>query len=366
MAEYLGVERHVWAIAVAGVFTFLTMIVSIYSMMKHVKYNSNPILRKYTLIILGMPPVYAITSWLGLFDKKDSFAFGIARECYESLVIYAFFAFLLSYLAKDKNHLDYISDLDGTPTNSAHLFPLKYCFKPWSTRPFILNVMLGTLQYVVIKLLCTLVILILSICGVYHTGHLAFSDGYPYIVIIGSMSQMWAMYCLMMFYYRFKQDLIHIRPIAQLFCIKAVVFFTFWQGVFFAGMVKMEVIRQTSTYSVEQSSEGLQNFIISIEMFIASVLMIFAFPFIEFYDPKHPSHHYKSWVDYFMAMFWPIDSFSNSIDLNSNSNSNSIESRSFTLGMDSSSNSILETDSSNSILTMDSSSNSILTMDSIN
>src|SRR5207253_961470 len=97
----------------------------------------------------------------------------------------------------------------------------------------------------VIKLACALMIIILSILNAYTPGRLEYNDGYPYIAFIVSLSQTWAMYCLVIFYYQFKNELAPIHPVAKLACIKFVVFLTFWQGIAFAILAKFGLITET-------------------------------------------------------------------------------------------------------------------------
>jgi Ca2+/Na+ antiporter len=311
MTEFFGLERHLWAFLISGIVSLITIIISIHSIIMHIKYNSDPVLRKYILIIVGIVPVYSFISFLGLLDKNYTYALDALRECYEAFVIHAFYVFLLAYLSKGKNHLAFSEELqqknqetEHRPNN--HLFPMKYCLNRWAPgKPFLLNTMLGVFQYIIIKLLGGFAIFILAFFDAYTPGHFKYNDGYVYIVAVSSFSQMWAMYCLVMFYHEFKQELAQVRPLAKFICIKSVVFLTFWQGVLIAILVKIHIITETETYTTEQSSEGLQDFIICLEMFIAAFAHKYAFRYNEFYDPGHISAIYESTSDYLMQLIWP-------------------------------------------------------------
>lgn len=58
---------------------------------------------------------------------------------------------------------------------------------------------------------------------------------------------MWALYCLVMFYHAFKDELAPIRPLAKFVCIKAVVFLTFWQGLSLNILVAVGAIKARSS-----------------------------------------------------------------------------------------------------------------------
>ena len=94
---------------------------------------------------------------------------------------------------------------------------------------------------------------------------------YPYITILQNFSQMWALYCLVQFYYATKHELHEINPLAKFLCFKAVVFVTWWQGVvialvFATGLAAKWLPFHPSEEQADMLQTNLQDFIICIEV----------------------------------------------------------------------------------------------------
>jgi len=113
-------------------------------------------------------------------------------------------------------------------------------------------------------------------------------------------------YCLALFYYVLKDELAPVNPVPKFLVVKAVVFFTFWQSVALSIMVNIGVLRQTEEYTAEDVATSLQvcqcacmrvhvtthhhcegahrvmasqDFLVCVEMFIASIAHHYAFSY---------------------------------------------------------------------------------------
>jgi hypothetical protein len=125
--------------------------------------------------------------------------------------------------------------------------------------------------------LTALLAFLLSLLDLYGESSFDFETGYPYLAFITNMSQIWAMYCLILFYYAVKEELAPLRPIPKFLCVKAVVFFTFWQSVLLAGLASMGVLTATRYYTQAELVGALQDFIVCLEMLFAALAHHYAF-----------------------------------------------------------------------------------------
>ncbi|XP_055376553.1 transmembrane protein 184C isoform X2 [Condylostylus longicornis] len=303
-----GFSRKDQLILIGGLLVLSAVPISVWHIMQHVLHFTKPILQKHIIRILWMVPIYAMNAWIGLLFPNHSIYFDSFRECYEAYVIYNFMVYLLNYL---NIGMDLEATLEHKP-QVYHFFPL-CCLKPWPMgREFIHNCKHGIIQYVAIRPLTTFIAFVCELCGVYGEGIFAFNVAFPYIIIINNITQFIAMYSLVLFYRANKDDLRPMQPIPKFLCIKAVVFFSFFQGVLinflvYFGYIK-NVFGSTETNGDYKGLASLlQNFLICIEMFLAAIAHVYSFPHKPFHInvPQYWNNPDRNWFNAFLAM-WDI------------------------------------------------------------
>lgn len=132
-----------------------------------------------------------------------------------------------------------------------------------------------------IKPFTAVVAIVFERYGIYHEGHFEFSSGYLYLSGINNVSISLSLYCLVLFYMATEERLKPFSPFAKFLCIKAILFFSFWQACGFTVLLKLNPLFFGGS---RETSNLAQSLIISIEMVFAAVAQAFAFnyrPFVE-------------------------------------------------------------------------------------
>ncbi|CAC5412105.1 Transmembrane protein 184 homolog DDB_G0279555,Transmembrane protein 184C [Mytilus coruscus] len=270
---------HVQAWFASGIFVLCALPISFFGMLQHLVNYTQPNLQRHIIRILWMVPIYGVNATL-------------SENVYEAYVIYNFMAYLLQYL-NNQHQLEDFEHKDPVQ----HICPL-CCIPPWRiNRNFIQRCKHGALQYTIVRPLTTIVALACEMGGKYHEGDFDFKSAWSYLVIINNISQIIAMYSLVLFYKAMKTELAPINPVPKFLCVKFVVFFCFWQSLAIAILVKLDVIPSGGTWdfyhSITDVATGLQDFIICVEMFIAAIAHYYSFshkPFIVTEENLHQSN----------------------------------------------------------------------------
>lgn len=320
-----GTDPHLIAWFSAGAFVLLGFPLSMGSIVAHLANYNQPHVQCYIVRILWMVPMYSMESWLCLRFHEYAIYIETLRDCYESFVLYSFLQFLIEVLGGEEALILMLKD--KSPTRGSHMWGLQWCVKPWlmgqpirrsdeeynnekdgasSPRPrhyrhslkrvhwkspFFVQCKFGVLQYVLLKFVCSFLAMILEMYGLYNEGNFTPKGGYLYVCLVTNLSQCWALYCLILFYYATHNELGPIRPVGKFLSVKSLVFFTWWQSVGISILYQMDMIphyndsKTTIDLSPEDVAKGIQDYLICVEMFLAAIVHTLVFPHSE-YSPR--------------------------------------------------------------------------------
>jgi len=262
----------------AGACTSLACLLSIILIYMHLRHWTVPNQQKCIVRLILMVPIYSFDSWISLRFKDYALYFDIGRDCYEAYVIYQFFSLLTAYIEGDKPGTLY-TILESK--NFVKYPPPLCCLPPFKPSPlFYFITKQSILQYVVIRPVMSIIAVVLAATGYYEEGNFRPWFGYVYVTAILFTSVFLSMYFLVWFYFTTEEDLEPYSPIPKFLCIKAILFFSFWQQVLIAVLVYFNVVPlEVGDWTQDNISRGLQDFIICIEMFILSIVHIYVFTY---------------------------------------------------------------------------------------
>jgi hypothetical protein len=181
------------------------------------------------------------------------------------------------------------------------LHMLERMLQPWSMgEEFLYKTKYGVLQYVVLKVVATVAVVVLNLTGLYNSDHesnrdrrgllQALEHGRMMVTLAENISVGLALYCLVKIYYATKADLTHPKnwhPAYKFLCVKGVVFFTFWQGVILSLVNAFGLIPSWGpNVSSSQVTSCLQDYIVCLEMLLFAMAHRFTFSYREYLPPR--------------------------------------------------------------------------------
>lgn len=286
----LGSSTPTWASLVAGVFVLITLSLSMYLLFEHLSSYKNPEEQKFLIGVILMVPCYAIESFVSLVNPSISVDCAILRDCYEAFAMYCFGRYLVACLGGEERTIEFMERQGRASSKTPllenncekgtvkHPFPMNYFLKPWKLGQWFYQVIkIGIVQYMIIKSFSAILAVILEAFSLYCEGDFKWGCGYPYIAVVLNFSQSWALYCLVQFYTVTKDELEHIKPLAKFLTFKSIVFLTWWQGVAIALLYDLGLFKSAIAQGL-QSKSSVQDFIICMEMGIASIVHLYVFP----------------------------------------------------------------------------------------
>ncbi|KAI8349949.1 organic solute transporter Ostalpha-domain-containing protein [Choanephora cucurbitarum] len=137
----------------------------------------------------------------------------------------------------------------------------------------------GILQFVYVKPVLAVITMLLKATGNYNEGEFTLTSSYFYLTFIYNISVCLSLWCLMVFFYATKQDLAEFRPLPKFLCVKAIIFFSFWQGVAIALLVFAGIIPESEHISV-----AIQDFLVCLEMVPFAIGHAYSFSYTDYFD----------------------------------------------------------------------------------
>ena len=249
----------------------------------HLQHFYNPRLQRLVLRVLWMPVVFGVDNWVALRWQYAGVYMTVLTGWYEAWVLYSFYTYLEGYLEADfpPGSLAQLDLVKLTPPHR-HMLPC-CCLVPWrmDDGQFVRLNKIGVLQYALVQTLCTAVTFATNLSGWWHDGALDARYAFIYVTVAVNISQLTALYCLVLFYHAFKEPLAPLRPLSKFLCVKLIIFFSFWQEMLVYALVYFGVIRYQQSWAsttVADVAAGIQNFLICVEMMVAAVAHSYAFP----------------------------------------------------------------------------------------
>ncbi|KAJ3133697.1 hypothetical protein HK100_004121 [Physocladia obscura] len=275
-----------WAWIATGVFAVGATIFSFFLIGKHLRNFNNPLEQVHIVRVLLIVPIYSIVSWFAFRYYWRAVYFFTVRDVYESFTIYSFYALILQYLGPTAqsqkmalvNKPKMVWPLYGPIFRLLRLNEYYYPASP----TFLQTNKILVIQYVAVRPIMTVFALITQVMSRFCSESMSIEYGHFWYMVICFISVTFSMYGLIILYLTIKDDIAEKRPLPKFLSIKIVIFLTMIQNMFLSVLVHYNVIPENAWWTSTNISNGIQSFLVCLEMFIASIFHIYAFSAAEY------------------------------------------------------------------------------------
>lgn len=297
-------EHDLTIIHMAGTFTLLTCLLTMFHMSAHLRAFHEPFVQRKILAILWMSPIYAITSFLTLLLPQMEAYLAVIKDFYEAYAIYMFLSFLIAVLGRGDRQLviELLAQHADQLTSPNRV--LACCYHPHPDTSALAKAAAVLLEC---QILCMQFVLVRPLTSIASFVIMAMDDGdtivtqddeselskWAYfitpqfaIAMIQNISVFLAFGGLLKFYHATADDLRWCQPFSKFLCIKGVVFMTFWQGLIIYIVVTLH------GENVVKAAK-IQNVLICLEMLFFAIAHWCVFPPEEWEENYRPKEYAK-------------------------------------------------------------------------
>lgn len=282
---------------IGGACALVAFLVSITHCWGHLRNKASRPIKKCTLTIVAMVPLYALNASFCLFDPRSRYRLAeiliVLREFYEPVVMVAFLQLILGCLGGPENVAKEFSKAMQRPQHPFCLRIIPTFFKPGLR--FIVAILLGLVQFVIAMIAVTCASTLLWFRGIGAGLDEAVAKKYEVVLkAIKAISCSFAMYNLSVFYFELlrnpglKGKFESVKPEMKFLCIKGVIMFTMLQDFACSFLTKVHVfdsIFLASPVGGGQPTDvslSIQSFLLCVELLVFAVLHRLAYPAAEF------------------------------------------------------------------------------------
>lgn len=307
MIRIFSTNTHFVPTLVAGYCAFFASILSTFQILEHLTCFIDPECQTKVVRILFMVPLFAIISWISLCAPSAAEYLNLIRDTYESYVIYAFFQLMIALMGgMDTVYRNLM--VEERPLLK-HVFPLCYLQPIRVTPIFVRKCRLCLFQFMVLKPLVTIAVLILTAKNLMGDSLFDATRGYFWSTLLYNISITVAFTALLYFYSGLHDLMEGKNALLKFLCVKSVIFLSFWQGLLIQILAATGLLPTFSYWTPEETPAALQDLLICMEMMFVAFAHKYCFSSDEFHsnsdvvicDPVDlmelpPPHHSKDQV----------------------------------------------------------------------